>query len=50
MINTSTDISKLGLYSNAEYDVFANVGPSVVANNNWWGSNSRPKVSGNVAT
>jgi len=51
MTTTSANVSKSGLYSNAEYDVFAKAGASVVADNNWWGSsNPQPKVSGNVTT
>jgi len=50
-INTPANISKSGLYSNTEYDVFAKAGASVVANSNWWGSRSaQPKVSGDVTT
>jgi|GEM_PF-4226865 len=51
MLNTPATVSKSGLYSNTEYDVFAKAGASVVANSNWWGSsNAQPKVSGDVTT
>ncbi|MFN8496044.1 MAG: hypothetical protein U0350_51105 [Caldilineaceae bacterium] len=48
-VNTPTTVSKSGLYNNAEYDVFAKTGTSVVASSNWWGgSNAQPKVNGDV--
>ncbi len=48
--NTAADVSKSGLYSNAEYDIFTKAGASVVANSNWWGDSGGPgdKVSGDV--
>jgi len=48
-VNTPANVSKSSLYSNAEYDVFAKAGASVVANSNWWGSSTAtPKINGDV--